>query len=132
MATRIYDCVRTIGCGRCIGIHTERARPFIYSCAYAKDMFRPSVTILSAIAGVLLMICGYAGYLKTDGDMFITLFVIGLAAIVASYLSAWLSMKRADAENACIREEESLEGYVYYMSDEPHEMEATITYLERR
>ena len=93
-------------------------------------MDRMSVSLLIAVAGLAVMVCGFAAYVFVEpSTTWIALFVAGLVVLIAAYLFVQREGRRATAELEAVLKTEAVEGYIYYLDGEPEENGARIEYL---
>ncbi len=87
--------------------------------------------LISAMVGFALMLAGFIGYVYDPKIVYSVIFIIGLAIMVASYLLLYANNKRIMASVDALNEEESANGYVYYMDGEPMGLETEILDLTK-
>lgn len=106
---------------------------FIYDEAMGRCMDRMNVSLLIAVAGLVVMVCGFAAYVFVEpSTAWIALFAAGLVVLIAAYLFMQREGRRTTAELEAVLESEAAEGYVYYLDGEPGEDGARIEYLTRK
>ncbi|MDO5853183.1 MAG: hypothetical protein Q4Q62_03850 [Thermoplasmata archaeon] len=95
-------------------------------------MEKPRLFLLLTAVGFVVMLAGFAGYVIEPTSACAAVFVAGLAVMAVSYAMLHVANRRTSADIRLIEEDESVNGYVYYMVGEPEENGATITDLTRR
>ncbi len=95
-------------------------------------MDRTPLLLMAAVCGFIAMVAGFAGYVMEPNTAAVVIFVVGLFLLVVAYALLSVANRRTSAEYNVLAEEESSEGYVYYMFGEPDDNGATITDLRER
>lgn len=88
--------------------------------------------LYATVAGILVMLVGFIGYVLSPETVWLALFVVGLAVMILSYFMLHALDRKATHEFRRMEDDEAVNGYLYYMDGEPVDDGATITDLTRR
>ncbi len=94
-------------------------------------MDRAATYLIGAAAGFVIAVAGFAGYVVSPVAAWEGVFVVGLVVAIAFYVLLQLEGRKVADELDAVSEEESRDGYLYYMSGEPEEDGATVVDLTR-
>ncbi len=95
-------------------------------------MVRTRDALVVTMIGFVIMLIGFVMYVITPLSIYITAFAIGLVVMVAGYILVNHNSRSVMTQVEALNEEETINGYVYYMSGEPMGLQTEIVDLTKR
>ena len=94
-------------------------------------MERTSAEAAASAAGFVVMLAGFAGYVASPETAWLALFAVGLIVMVVPYVMLNFENKRSGRRMKEIEDDETVNGYLYYMDGDPSPTDASIADLRR-